>query len=102
MKHIISKKLINFLLYVATKKNIMSNNNCVNNSVPEYVPQDLPWYERDGLMTYYNQVKCQEFLRNSDNHFKAAKIINFVIVRREAVGEKVPVDLLRKYQTVQH
>ena len=75
----------------------MSNNNCVNNYVPEFVPQDLPRYERDGLMTYYNQVKCQEYLRNSDNHFKTAKIINFDIIRREAAREKVPNELLKKY-----
>ena len=23
-----------------------------NNYVPEYVPDNLPWYERDGLLTY--------------------------------------------------
>ena len=71
----------------------MRKNNCVNNYVPEFVPQDLLWYERDGLMTYYNQVKC---------HLKTAKIINFDIIRREAAGEKVPDELLKKYQTVQN
>ena len=75
----------------------MSNNNCVNNYVPEFVPQDLPRYKRDGLMTYYNQVKCQEYLRNSDSHFKTAKVINFDIIRREAAREKVPNELLKKY-----
>ena len=34
--------------------------NCANNYVPEYVPQDLPWHERDRLMTWYNQAKYQK------------------------------------------
>ena len=71
----------------------MCKNNCVNNYVPEFVLQDLLWCERDGLMTYYNQVKC---------HLKTAKIINFDVIRREAAGEKVPDELLKKYQTVQN
>ena len=80
----------------------MSNNNCVNNYIPEFVLQDLSWYEQDGLMTSYNPIKCQKFLRNSNSHFKTAKIINFNIIRREAAGEKVPDELLKKYQTVQN
>lgn len=39
-----------------------------NNYIPEYVPEDLPWYERDGLMKYIDQVKCQDFLKDSDGH----------------------------------
>ena len=35
--------------------------NCSNNYVAQYVPLDLPWYEKDGLMTWYNQVKCEDF-----------------------------------------
>ena len=46
----------------------MSSNNGVKYYVPEFVPQDLPWYEQDGLMTW-----CHEFLRYSDNHFKTTK-----------------------------
>ena len=53
-------------------------------------------------MTYYNQVKRQKFLRSSDSHFKAAKIMNFDIIRREAAGKKVPDKLLKNYQAVQN
>ena len=80
----------------------MSSSNCTNNYVPEYVPQDLPWYERDGLITWYDQVKCQKFLRNSNKHFKTAMIINFDIIRREAASHKVQDEVLKKYQTVQN
>ena len=37
-----------------------------NNYVPEYVPENLPWYERDGLLTWYDQEKCKEFLEDPD------------------------------------
>ena len=74
---------------------------CSNNYVPEYVPPDLPWYERDGLMTWYDQAKCEDFLRNSKHHFQNTKIVNFNITRSEAKGEKVPDDIFKKYQTVQ-
>ena len=66
-----------------------------------YVVPDLPWYERDGLMTWYNQAKSQEFLRNSKEHFNKTKIINFDIIHRLARGEKIPDDVLKKYQTIQ-
>ena len=62
---------------------------------------NLPWYERDGPMIWYNQAKCQEFLRNSNEHFNSTNIINFNIIHRRARGEKNPDDVLKKYQTVQ-
>ena len=33
----------------------------VNSYVPEYVPENLPWYERDGRLTWYDQVKFKNF-----------------------------------------
>ena len=39
----------------------------VNNYIPEYVPSNLPWDERDGLMTYIDQLKYQEFIEDTDN-----------------------------------
>lgn len=75
----------------------MSSSNCPNKYVPEYVPQDLRRYERDGGMTWYDQIKCQEFLRNSDSdkHLKTAKNINFDIIRREAADQKVLDEVLQ-------
>ena len=70
--------------------------------MPEYVPQDLPWYDRDGLMTWYDQAKCQEFLKIPDGHFKTTKVINLDIIRRETGGEKVPEEHLKKYQTIEN
>ena len=30
--------------------------------VPPYVSNNLKWYERDGLDTWYRQGKCRDFL----------------------------------------
>ena len=71
--------------------------NCVNNYVPDFVPQDLSWYERNGLMTWYEQIKCENFVCNIDKHFKEVNVINLDIIHREARGENVPDDLFRYY-----
>ena len=51
--------------------------------VTNFVPNDISWYERDGLMTWYNKCKCDDFLRDTDKHFKEVKIVNFDIIHRE-------------------
>ena len=75
-------------------------NKPVMSYVPPFVPQDLPWYERDGLMMWYVQGKCQEFLRDTDRHFNKTKIVNFDIIHKQCCGEVVPNELLKYYQTV--
>ena len=39
-----------------------------NNYISEYVLKDFPWYERGGLMTYLDQAKCRDFLRDPEGH----------------------------------
>ena len=68
--------------------------------VPHFVLQDLPWYEHDGLMTWYNQVKCLDSLRDTDRDFNETKIVNFDIIHKQCRGEVVPNELLKYYQTV--
>ena len=56
-------------------------------------------------MTWYDQVvKCKQFLRDSDKHFKTAKMINRDSIRREVAGEKVPDKVLQvlKYQAIKN
>ena len=72
----------------------------MNIHVPKVVPKNLPQYERNGLMPWYDQIKCEDFLRDTDQHFQQAKIINFDIIHREYCGEEVTKDLLKHYQTV--
>ena len=39
----------------------MSKKDFLNNYVPTYVPKNLHWTERDGLMTYIDRPKFEEF-----------------------------------------
>ena len=55
----------------------------MNAYIPKFVPKDLPLYERNGLMTWYDQRQCKDFLRDTDKHFREGKIINFDIIWRE-------------------
>ena len=41
-----------------------------NSYVPEYVSENLPWYECDGLMTYIDHLKWKEFISDSDASIK--------------------------------
>ena len=69
-----------------------------NKFVPSYFPNDLPWYERDGLMTQYDQVKCEQFLEDTDAHFQNLKNIKFDIINSKGR----PKSKLKQYQTVNH
>ena len=51
-----------------------------NRFIPRFVSNNLPWCERDGLLTWYDQVKCQEFLEDIVEHFQNLKIINSDVI----------------------
>ena len=38
-------------------KKMSAGKTFANKYIPKYVPEDLPWYERDGLLTYIDQLK---------------------------------------------
>ena len=40
-----------------------------NKFIPKYIPNDLKWYEKDGLDTWYLKNKCGEFINNTDIYF---------------------------------
>ena len=58
----------------------MSDTIYVNKHIPEVVPEDLPWYERDGLLTYIDQLKYKQFTFDPDVYIKKAKVINFDMI----------------------
>ena len=70
-----------------------------NRFIPTFVRSDLPWYKRDGLMTWYEQCKCQEFLENTDEHFQNLQILNFDMINSNG---KIDDDKLKPYQTIDH
>ena len=79
---------------------MLKKKNYTNNYVPEIVPSDLKWNERDGLMTWYDQVKCEQFLKDVNNHFSNTKIVNFDIIDKSIKGEEISESVLKNYQTV--
>ena len=39
-----------------------------NSYIPPFIRMDLKWYERDGMMTYMDQLKYKEFTDNRDEY----------------------------------
>ena len=56
------------------------NKNVDNVFVPKFIPNNLKWYERDGLNTWYEQGKCQDFLDDLDSHFENLEIVYFALI----------------------
>ena len=84
------------LYYMATSS---ANTIYTNTYIPEYVPDNLKWYERDRLDTWYKKNKCDEFLEDTDRYFHTAQIINFDIIRNQ---KQLPKNKLEQYQTVNY
>ena len=57
-----------------------------NDYIPKYVPEDLPWYEREGLLTYIDQMKYKEFISDPDAAVKNTKVINFDMIYTQCGG----------------
>ena len=68
-----------------------------NKFIQKFVPNDLKWYERDGLETCYLQNKCNEFLNNTDSCFQRMKITNFDLIKNDVPKEKV-----KQYQALDY
>ena len=68
-----------------------------NKFIPKYVPNDLKWYEKDGLDTWYLQNKCADLLMDTDEHFKKMKVVNFDMIKNKGSQEK-----LKQYHLVDH
>ena len=69
-----------------------------NKFIPKYVPNNLKWYERDDLDTWYLQNKCNDVLMDTDEHFKETNIVNFDIIKNKKLEE----EKLKQYQTIDH
>ena len=50
-----------------------------NKYIPKYVPEDLPWYETDGLLIYIDQLKYKNFILTPMLTLKI-QIINFEMI----------------------
>ena len=72
----------------------------VNKYVPRFAQHsELPWYERDGLLSYIDALKCEEFLKDTDCHFKTVQVVNFDIIHHECRGDPLQ-GSYKEYQTI--
>ena len=60
-----------------------------NTYIPEYVSDNLKWYERDGLDTWYKKNKCDKFLEDTDRYFHTTQIINFILYEIKKQLQKI-------------
>ena len=67
--------------------------------IPKFVPNNLPWYERDGLNTWYEQNKCNDFLEDPDKRFENLQINNFDLIFNK---EKLDSQKIEQYDTTDH
>ena len=54
--------------------------------VPECVSENWSCYERDGLMTYFDQLKWKEFIFDPDAPIKNNKVTNFKKIHAQFRG----------------
>ena len=57
--------------------------------IPRYVKDNLKWYEKEGLITYFDQLKYKEFKKDRDAYINETKITNFDIIHHECRGDKL-------------
>ena len=70
-----------------------------NSYIPPYVKENLKWYERDGLITYIDQLKYNEFRKNRDKYINETKIVNFDIINNACRRNKME-KTIKEYNTI--
>ena len=70
-----------------------------NSYIPPYVKENLKWYERDGLLTYIDQLKYAEFKKDRDAYVNETKIVNWDIIHNKRRGDKLD-KAIREYNTI--
>ena len=50
-------------------------------------------------MTWYDQIKCDEFLEDLDAHFQKLQIVNFDIIHSKG---NLSASKMKQYQTIKH
>ena len=69
--------------------------------VPPHVEHlSVPWYDRDGLMSYIDSLKCEEFQNDPPGHFESTKVINFAMIHAQARGKSLDKKTEDSYKSV--
>ena len=79
----------------------MSDRVLVKRYIFEVVTEELLWYERDGLLTYIDQLKCKRFMSDKDRYIEKGKEINFDMIYVDCDRALPQQYSNRHYQTVQ-
>ena len=67
--------------------------------IPPYIKDNLKWYEKEGLITHFQQREYQEFKRNRDAYINETKILNFDIIHHICRGDKLE-KTIKEHNTV--
>ena len=67
--------------------------------IPPYVKENLKWYEKEGLITYFQQLEYKEFKRDRDAYINQTKILNFDIIHHICRGDKLE-KTIKEHNTV--
>ena len=70
-----------------------------NRYIPAFVKDNLKWYERDGLITYINQLEYKRFEENRDSYLEKIYITNFDIIHSKCRNEPLENEI-RYYKTI--
>ena len=82
--------------FSSTEERKMSN--LANIYIPEFVPDNLRWYEKDDLMAYIGKL-AYIFIKDTDGHLKRIQVINFDTIHKQTRSEKIDENLLKEYRT---
>ena len=70
-----------------------------NKYIPPFVKQNLKWYERDGLITYINQLDYKKFEEDRDSYLEKINITNFDIIHSKCRNEPLENEI-KYYKTI--
>ena len=73
----------------------------INEYIPTKGKTEFKWYEHYLLMPYIDDLKYNEFIEKTDEHFQKAKIINFDVIHHERKGDELEYSK-KFYQTIEN
>ena len=65
----------------------MSEKIVVKKYIPEVVPSNLKWFERDELLTHIDHLKYERFISNLDKYLEKAEVMNFEMIHNKYRGD---------------
>ena len=67
--------------------------------VLKFIPNNLKWYDYDGINTWHKQENCPDCLKDLHSHFENLGIVNFDLIHSKG---NLPETKIKQYQTVNH